>query len=50
VIIVIWNEDLVDERNKESTGGGGKISIPKEDVILKCLERKTGRYELLNSK
>jgi len=50
VNIVIWNEDLEDKRNKESIGGGGKISISKEDVILKCLERKTERHEFLNSK
>jgi hypothetical protein len=50
VNIVVWNGDLEVKRNKDSTGGGGKMSISKENVILKYIERKTGRYEFLNSK
>jgi len=50
VDVVVWNGNLEDTRNKESIGGGGKMSVSKEDVLLKCLERKSGRYEFLNSK
>jgi hypothetical protein len=50
VNIVVWNGDLEDKRNKESIGGGGNMSVSKEDVILKYLERKSGRYKFLNSK
>jgi len=41
---------MEDKRNKESTGVGGKMSVSKEDAILKCLGRKRRRYEFLNSK
>jgi hypothetical protein len=31
---IVWNWDLEEQWNKESIGGGGKMSIAKENVVF----------------
>jgi hypothetical protein len=47
VNIVVWNGDLEDKRNNEIIGGGGgKMSISKEDVIFEVVREEEGEIRI----
>jgi len=46
VNIVVWNRDPEGKGNKDSIGGGGKMSVSKEDVILKVFRKEDGEIRI----